>query len=176
MDKVKLEFKVPEVKTTEYQGVKIQVNTFMGAAQQAFLINKYLELYFIKTEIALVALSEYDYLGAEFALKDYVFQTSTNLETATLDNNFYCDPGLWGVIVSEIVNYDEFRRNLDYVVNEIKEQKMLNNQLGKVLSGLLEKLNNIFANITPEEIEKLQKETGELADKLKEVSPLVDRV
>jgi len=176
MDKVKLEFKIPENKTIEYQGVQIQVNPFMGIAQQSFLINKYLEAYFVKTEISLVALSEYDYLGAEFALKDYVFQTSTNLETATLDNNFYCDPGLWSAITSEIVNYDKFRFVLDYIVDEIKEQKMLNNQLGKILSGLLDKLNNVFANITPEEIEKLQKETGELADKLKEVSPLVDKV
>ena len=119
MDKVKLEFKIPENKTSEYQGIQIQVNPFMGVAQQAFLINKYLEMYFTKTEISLVALSEYDYLGAEFALKDYVFQTSTNLETDTLDNNFYCDPWLWDAITSKIVNYAEFRYTVECIVQEI---------------------------------------------------------
>jgi hypothetical protein len=176
MDKVKLEFKIPEMKTFEYQGVQIEVNPFLSAAQQAFLINKYLEAYFIKTEISAVALSEYDYLGAEFTLKDLLCQTSTNLDTDALDSNFYFDPGFWSVITERISNYDDFKHTLDIIVAEIKEQKMLNNQLGKVLSGLLDKLNKIFDNISPEEVEKLQKQTGELVEKLKEVAPLAGKV
>jgi hypothetical protein len=174
MDKVKLEFKIPEAETIEYNGVSIQVIPYLSFAEQVLLINHYLEDYFNDSLDSLIPVSEYNYIEAEFGLKNYVFQTITNIDTTNLNNDIYKDAGLWDAIVSKIANYGDFMDKLNSIVDEIKEQKMLNNQLGKVLSGLLDKLNNIFENITPEEIEKLQEETGKLADKLKEVSPLAD--
>jgi len=175
-DKVKLESKVPDNRIVEYNGVNIEIKPLIGIVEQGFLINKYLEIYFNKSKTAIVGLSEYDYLGAEFTLKDYIFQINTNIDTANLDNDFYCDPDLWEAITFKIIDYEKFRRDLDFIVEEIKEQKFLNNQLGKVLSGLLDKLNNILSNITPEEIEKLQKETGQLAEKLQSVSVIGDKI
>ena len=171
MDKVKLEWKAPEKKTIEYNGIKIQVDPFLSTAQQGFLINSYLETYFGKFDTPLIKMSEYNYLAAEYALKDYIFQIATSIDI-DFDNNFYSDAVLWDKITSEIVNYYDFKEKLDFIVKEVKDQKLVNSQLGNVLSGLLEKVNKIFENITPEEIEKIQKETAALAAKLQEVPVL----
>ena len=174
-EKIKLEFKTPKAKTAEYNGVEIEVIPFLSMGQQVGLINNYLKDYFGKMEEPLTPVSEYNYLIAEFNLKNAILQTITNLDVEFLNNDFYVDFDFWNTIEAEIANYDEFIDNLDYLVNEVKEQLTLNNSTGKVLAGLLEKVTPLLesiANINPEEIEKARVTGLELMDKLEKNSIL----
>jgi len=175
MDKVKLEVKAPKNKKIEYNGIEIEVVPVLSMPEQAFLINRYLQEYFTKSEGSIVQASEYDYFEAEFGLKDYILQANTNIETDGLDSEFYGDIVFWDKLTSEIVNYKDFRNKLDFIVSEIKEQKILNTSVGKVLSDLAVKLSDILdrvGDVSPEEIEKLQKSSAELVDKIEKSSIL----
>lgn len=176
MDKVKLEVKVPEYNTVDYNGIKIEVLSFLGAPEQAFLINRYIQEYF-NPETKVIDGSDYDYFGAELSFRNYVFQGATNIDTTTppLDNNLYVDDSLWDLIVQEISNYGSLRCRLDYIVEDIKSQLLLKNSVGTVLAGLAEKIQPLLenlANISPEEIAKLQESSNELVKKLEESSPI----
>jgi hypothetical protein len=175
MDKVKLEFKIPEKTIVEYNNVKIEIIPFLSFAEQVFLINRYLQEYFDKTTKGLIPDSEYNYFEAEFGLKNSIFQTITNIDTVSLDNDIYADSALWKTITSKIINYYSFMDNLNHILEEIKAQNALNNSLGKVIADLSVKIRTILDNlpeISPQQIENLQKGTEQLADKLKEVSAL----
>jgi hypothetical protein len=174
MDKVKLNVSIPEYKTIEYNGSKIEVLSFLGAPEQAFLINRYIQEYFTP-ETKVIDGSDYDYFGAELSFRNYVFQGATNIDTTTppLDNNLYVDDALWGLVIQEISNYESFRYRLDCIVEEIKGQLVLKNSVGTVLAGLADKIQPLLenlANISPEEIARLQESGSELAKKLEESS------
>lgn len=177
MNKVKLEFKLPKNKTIEHNGTEIEVMPFMRIAEQIVLINRYLFEYFGENKEKVIESVRYNYLEAEFNLKNYIFQSNTNIDYESLENDIYMDCELWEKITSEILNYKEFRKNLDHVVSEVKEQIALDNSLGVVLERLVEKGYGVlekFSEITPEEIEKLQKSGVELSKQLEESSILKD--
>lgn len=171
MDKVKLEFKAPKSKTIEYNGIDIIINPFLEVGAQAVLIEHYLEDYFgEKKEGDILE----PYAKAEYNLLNYVFQICTNIDTIDLDGNLYDDKtNLVNPILDEIVNYWDFRAILTNVVSRKEEQIRLDNSIGKVLGGLVEKAYDLldkFGEVKPEEIEKLQKTSLELADKLEKSS------
>jgi hypothetical protein len=179
MDKVKLVLNVPENRTVEYNGVTFEVKPFLTMGLQAYLINTYLDAYFSKTAESPIVMSEYDYFGAEFALKNFILQANTNIDVDALDNEFYASPAFWWTVVSEIVNYDEFRETLDFIVSDIKEQKVLNSSVGAALSDLISKASKVLdgiADIKPEELEKLQKNSMELVDRIEKSSIINDVV
>ena len=154
MKKVKLNFAVPQPVELEYNGVKFTLTPFISIAHQAFLINRYVEEYFGNVG-HLIGSSEYDYLGAECGLMNYILQGCTNVEVESLDNDIYADQRLWDRIKATIPNYGSFRQNLNYVIEEIKEQKRLKNSLGTVISTLVDKiipLLNELKDISPEEL------------------------
>ena len=175
MDKVTVEFKIPEKKTIVYKGVSIEIIHSLALAHQAVLINRYMGDYFGKSDKPLIPLSDYNYIPAEFNLFNYILQGCTNIDVETLNNDAYVDPEFVERITSEIVNYNDFRYRLENIVGEVKEQLVLANSLGTVISDLVnraEPLLKSLAEITPEQIESTKKAGLELADKLKESSVL----
>jgi len=176
MDKVKLEYKIPEDRTIEYNGIKIIVKPFLSLVQQTFLINRYIDEYFGNAG-KLIGVSDYDYLTAEFSLINYIFQTNTNIETEGLENDIVADSGLWETITHVIVNYKSFRAKLDYIVEDIKAQKLLKNSLGSVISNLADKFLIILEdikNLNPDEIKDIQNKSVELLKELQESSVIKD--
>ena len=173
MDKVKLEFKTPEKKTVEYNGVSIEITPFLGVAEQIGLINRYVEQYFNKAENSLVVGSDYDYLNAEYSFMNYILQTCTNIDIESLPEDIFADDSFWNKIVSQISNYSDFRNKLGYIVNEIKQQEVVRNSLGKVLSDLVAKAYTMMdglAEITPEQLETATSSAMSLMDELKKTS------
>lgn len=175
MDKIKLEYKRPRRKTIKYKDYEISLLPFLGYAEQIFLINHYVNDYFEISENNHIDNTEYDLLGAEFKLKNYMLQMLTNIDTDSLDNDIYADPVFWGVIADNIGNYAEFKRTLSRIVGEIKDQLVLKNSIGKVISDLVEKLYALldkFSDMQPEELEKMQKQGLELLERLEKSSVL----
>jgi hypothetical protein len=175
-NKVKLELKLPENKEIEYNGVKIEIKPFLSLPHQVFLINRYVEEYFVNNK-NMVGGSECDYIGAECSLKNYILQGCTNVDVEGFDNDLYADDSLWGKIYKEIINYYSFRGNLYAVIQEIKEQKEIKSSLGEVISNLIDKIIPILdeiKDITPEQIKELQDKSSQLMKDLQESAVIQD--
>jgi len=171
MKKVKLEFKAPENKTIEYNGITITVNPFLEVGAQSVLIEHYLEDYFSeKQEDDILE----PYAKAEYNLLNYVFQICTNIDTENFDGNLYDDKrNLVEPVLETIENYWDFRNILLNIVNRKEEQIRIDNSIGKILTDLVDKAYELlekFSEVKPEEIEKLQKTGIELAERLEKSS------
>ena len=176
VSKVKLEFKLPDKKVINYNGVNIEIIPLLTFAQQAVIANAYISEYF-SSEPSVINKIENRIFEADYTLKNYVFQISTNLETESMDNNVYADTVLWGKITSEIVNYPDFKNKLDHFVYAINEQNTLKQSVGTILSDLVNRGYEIiqqFSDRNPEAIEKVVEETKSLIKKLEDSSILKD--
>jgi len=175
MDKVKLEYKAPEMVTEAYNGVGFEINPILSAENQVGLINQYIETYFGENEEKFVVESEYSYLEAELQLFNMIVQLNTNIDIDSVVLEMYAEMSLSSKVLGSIQNYGDFRNKLNYVINEIKQQESLRNSIGKVVSDLVAKgydVLNKLTDISPETIEALQKTGLELANTLKESSVL----
>jgi len=178
MDKVKLELKVPKVKTVEYNGVEFTVVPFLGMAEQVVLTNRYIVDYFRVSEKPVVIGNEYNLFEAEFNLKNTLFQMVTNLDTDSMENDLYFDVDLWETVTSQIINYGDFTVRLDKSISEIKEQFTLNSSIGKVVSEFVEKLYPLLekiSDISPEQIQTTLEESKGLLKDLEENSVLTPK-
>jgi hypothetical protein len=176
MDKVKLKFEMGEPKKVTYKGIEIQVNPLLTLAQQAYIIDQYTKEYFGKKNPA-IELSEYDYLQAECALKNYIFQVATNIDIEDLDNDLYIDDELWTDISDSIENYNEFHNSLIIIIKDIKEQKRLDKSIGTVVENLVDKVYSAIEkleNLNGEEIDKAREAGLEMIKQLKDSSILND--
>jgi len=176
--KVKLELKVPKIKTVEYNGVEFTVVPFLGMAEQVVLTNRYVVDYFRESEKPVIIGNEYNSFEAEFNLKNTLFQMVTNLDTDSMVNDLYFDLDLWKAITHEITNYKEFEQRLDKSVSEIKEQFILNSSIGKVVSEFIEKLYPLLekiSDISPEQIKSTLEESKTLMKDLEENSILTPK-
>jgi hypothetical protein len=175
MDKIKLEIKTPENTTIEYNGVSIEINPFIDFSTQVLLINEYVKDLFGDISEIVIPGTKNHIFEAECRLKNYIIQLNTNIDMSEIDNNIYVDDLLWYTINEKLYNYNTFRKSLDAVVHEIKEQEKLDNSLGKVLSDILEKAKdflNQIENISPEDIKELQSVGTGLIKDLQESSVL----
>jgi hypothetical protein len=169
MDKVKLEYGIPENKKFKYMGMEIEVESFIDFEEQLFLIKNYIKDYFGELEEILIPETKYHYLEAECRLMSYVIQLNTNIDMENTKNDVYADCILWDEIITRITNWWKFRNRLDDVIGEILKQEDRENSLGKLLSGLTKKLEDVLNKIsimTPEEIKNIQKTGLELIERL----------
>jgi len=175
MDKVKLELKVPKIKTLEYNGVEFTLVPFLGMAEQVVLTNRYIVDYFGVSEKPIIIGNEYNLFEAEFNLKNTLLQMVTNIDTSSMENDLYFDLSFWEMITSEIINYGGFEIRLDKSVSEIKEQFILNTSIGKVVSEFVEKLYPLLekiSDISPEQIQTTLEESKGLIKDLEKNSVL----
>jgi hypothetical protein len=173
MDKVKLEIKTPENKIIEYDGVSIEINPFIDFSEEVLLINEYIKDFFGDITEIVVEKTKYHVFEAECRLMFYIIQLNTNIDMSDVDNNIYVDDKLWEMITREITNYWNFKRRLDEVVYEVKEQEKLDNSLGKVLSDLLAKAEGFIDQInkiSPDDIKELQNVGMGLIDDLEKAN------
>lgn len=168
-NKVKLELKTPENTTIEYNGVTIEINPYIDFAEEVLLINEYVKDFFGDLNEIVIPKTKYHIYEAECRLIYYIIQLNTNISMENIDNNIYVENILWYRIIEKIINYHEFRKRLDMVVHEIKEQVKLDNSLGKVLNDLKEKAE-IFLDqmnkISPDDLKDIQDKGFELIDEL----------
>ena len=177
MDKVKMEFKAPEKKILEYNGISFELDPFLTSGEQIYLINNYIETYFKYPTNKLVNASEYAYLEAEYGLFNLILMNKTNID-ATVGNfseDLFSDDLFIARVINNINNYGDFRNKLSYIINEIKQQEALKNSVGKVLDELVEKAYSVLAkltDITPEELAKMQESSLSLLKQVEESSIL----
>ena len=173
MEKVKLTAEEREQTSFEYNGQRVIVDSFMGIAQQATLIKRYVDDYFAENPERLILGSEYNYLEAEYNLMDYIIQDSTNIDTEDLEEDVYVNSNIFDRVSGLIQNYGAFKERLYKVVQDVKEQKAIENSAGKIVGDLVKKAYGLLdelAKLNPEEISKIQDVGKELIEELKKNS------
>jgi hypothetical protein len=168
---VKVELKTPKNKNVEFGDIVIEVKPFINIEEQVLLIDNYLVNYFNLDNLGttLVAHSKYDYLKAEYNLIHSVFHLLTNVDIESLNTDLYDATDLWENVKQKIGNYEEFRYKLSRVVADVKEQVVIENSLGFILSGISEKALTVldnFSKLTPDDIEKAKQAGLELLGKI----------
>lgn len=171
MNMVKVELKTPKNKNVEFGDIVIEVKPFINIEEQVLLIDNYLVNYFNLDNLGttLVAHSKYDYLKAEYNLIHSVFHLLTNVDIESLNTDLYDATDLWENVKQKIGNYEEFRYKLSRVVADVKEQVVIENSLGFILSGISEKALTVldnFSKLTPDDIEKAKQAGLELLGKI----------
>lgn len=175
MEKVKLEFGTPENKIIEYNDTKIELVPFLDFEKQIVLIKNYIEDYFGNLQEVLVENTKYHYLEAECRLMNYIIQLNTNIDIESSLNWIYAESQLWDKITSEIVNWWQFRDRLDSIVSDVKREEDLKNSIGTIVGGLLQNLNETldkFSEITPDDVNNMQKGVMETIEKLEKSTVL----
>jgi ElaB/YqjD/DUF883 family membrane-anchored ribosome-binding protein len=174
MDKVKITYDVPENVVISINGIDIEISPFLNLSQQIVLINHYIEDYFSKSENKVITGSDFNYLEAEYNLMYNLLQVATNIDVDSIIPEAITSPlSHIHSIPDHISNYGEFRNSLSKIVDDIKWQKSYENSIGSVLSNFVDKSYEILekiSNISPKEIEEIQKKSENLLEELKDNS------
>ena len=176
--KVDLEYQEPDKIIITHRGVKIELIPFLEFSEQIFLINNYLEVYFgtqefLPNEEVLLAKPKHHIFEAEEKLMLSIIILNTNINIESCKNDVFADSVLWDMITQKISNWWMFRERLNATLEEVKREEEMENSIGSVLTDLIENLNNAIdklTDISPEEIENLQKTGLEMVQRLEESS------
>lgn len=175
MEKIKLKFQTPRPVRVNYGTTWFEITPFLGFSLQVALTEKYLHDLFNPQAAPLVEESKLAYFEAESNLRNYILQALTDLDTENLDADFYVDVAFWEVISRAISNYGEFRYTLQTIVNEALKQRELELSLPNQIQLLIEKAEaalNKFADMNPEQLEKMRTTGLELMERLEKSSVL----
>jgi hypothetical protein len=180
MDKNTIIHHIPKEKEIDFFSQKINIIPFLTTDKQVFLINQYLKDYFApNTESVIIEkFGTYNYFSAELNLMNYIIQMNTDIDTSNFDNNFYSDSYFWDAVTSQIKNYKLFRERLERIVSDVKEELKIEKSIGAVLEKAIVELQNVleqFKDLSPEDIEKLQKKGTRLLEKLEKSTILTDK-
>lgn len=108
--------------------MKIIVDPYISLMNQSIFMRDYIDLLFKEDDF------ENGYFVAEWSLVMAIIDKMTNVqimpEENTIDLNIVVNSGLWDEIRERIVNYDDFKNKLLYVVEKTLEQKALEKSIG----------------------------------------------
>lgn len=174
MEKKKFEFVSDEnFDTIVYQGNKITVTKQLSYSHRVALTDRFVTDYFFSsTDTNPISTSKYDLFGAELSLIIATLDFATNIDVRNKEFNFedFMVTGLWEEIKKCIVNWNDFRSDLDRVVQDIKEQMTLEKSLGYVIEETIDKISfliqQVSEKVTNEDVDKLREVAKEIADEL----------
>lgn len=178
MDKIKIEYKVPENVFIRYgKNVDVEVIPYLDAGTQAGLIARYIKDLFDKDGAVLVEGVEKHRFNAELAQMLYILESNTSIDITTVNENDFFDSKLWQEIVASIANYEQFRIRQEEIVMDYEDQMDKLTSTGVVLSGLMSKLSSFvdsLAELTPESIASLQETGKSLIEQLEQSKVVQD--
>jgi len=173
VEKIILEFTKKKNESFDFLDKKIQVVGFIGIASQIILANIYLDAYFNPElkNIEDMFLSGWDYLGAENALMLAILDKLTNVTVfdenrSAMNVDYVVESGLWYHVKTSIENYDEFRASLEVLVENAKQEELMQRSLGGVIDELTIKLVDFVNSLVDMDISDsgLEKIAGQIAE------------
>lgn len=168
MEKVKLEVSQRPDVIIQYSGKNISVNPVIKISEQKEMRDVYLVSMFNKGET-----NESDESFAEYMLRREILKVKVGIDvdSETLDN---IDELVWGdfyeKVVSNIVNYKEFRNILSLSLENKLKLISLKNSSGYLMKGLFEKVNpiiNTFSEMAQGDLDSLKKTMLEIVEEIK---------
>lgn len=176
MNKIKLEFTIPQSVVVMYNNQEVMVNPFLSLSAQLFLIRKYVEDFLTQPEgVEKIPGTRYNYFIAEANLAMRVLEICTNIDRSSITNDLVADVEFYWEVISKINGFEAFSQKLNNIVNEIKEQDALDKSVGSVIKEISVKAFDFLdslPNMDPEELKTLAGQNSELFKKLSD-SPLM---
>jgi len=175
MEKISIELKKVEPQERYINGKMFLVEQYISRDVENKLIKFYMDTYF-STETFEGAIPEIkplrNYIAAERVLQMSMIDLLSNIDISTLDFDLFIAHVGFNTISSNLVNYDEFRNNLDRVVSIIEKQL----ELSQTITTLKEQLYTFLAELpTKFDIEGMKTQLSSLATEVKDspLSPLL---
>lgn len=172
MDKVKIDFQIPEKIKVDYRGQEIELIPFITIPQQIYLINEYVNDYYNDLGKHFIEKDKYNYLEAEFNMVSYLTQLLTNVDP-DISHDMVGDNEYISLFEENVENYNIFRKRLLNTLNSITNQIEIENSIGPIMAKLVNKGYDIlesFSELEPEDIEKLQNKSIDMLKQLDESS------
>ena len=167
-----------EMQDDKGKKTEINVKRYLSSDEQLVLIESYIEELFTK--------SPNNYFSAnlstaENSLMAQVIEICTDIELVSEDSkskkpkpmftidDVFANYYIWERIMASIDNYKEFRKRLDFVVEEYKEQRRLNFSAGKAIDAVYSKISGFVSkfldtDFSPDKINGLKELLKEIND------------
>jgi hypothetical protein len=168
MEKTKLKFSKKSNVPFTYSGFEISVQPIIGIEDQRKLRDIYIESFFNEGRDG-----RWDESFAEFMFRRAVISLKTNIEIESIQDVQELDEMIWGElyekISSSISNYSQAHASVKKSSeNEVKRMDV-ESGIGKVISGLFEKIKPFIDSVLemkPEDLEKMKSEANDLVSKI----------
>ena len=151
----------------EFNEKDVLVMPFIDLTNKAIYIKNYVQTYFDGMDFV------DNYLEAEWGLMLSVVGDMTNFEIKeTLDINTLIDSGFWDMIRSKIENYQEFRNDLQMILDYQNKQQEIEKSVGAILENVSNKLIEFLNKLM--ELDVSSEGTSKLISELKETMQTFD--
>ena len=138
MEKIKISLDVNKQETKVCDGMAYQIVPYLSLESKLQIIEPYLESLFADANIAK------NYLIAEYSLMVSVVDFCTNIDIEDEDIiGKLVSTGLWDEIRKNIINYNEFRKELETIVEMRKEQDSVFSNLNDLIFRIGDFITNI---------------------------------
>jgi len=132
----------------EYREQTIKVIPYLDLKSKVELMKSYVEEFFSNTNITST------YMIAQYSLILGIVDYQTDIDITNLDVDDIINSGLWDQIKYHILNYDEFKNEIGEVVKFMRENIVVENSVGNVLSNLSMNLTNFLTKISEIDLSK----------------------
>ncbi len=155
---------------------EIEIVPYIDINLQSTFINDYCRAYF-NPNSKLIEKMSWDYFGAEYGIRMEIIDRLTNVSLIEPDGKTDIDyatvlaSGLWDLVEKEIVNYWEFRDNLDYVIESIKEEYYFSKSVGATIDSFTEKIGAFLDKLSafsPEDVKDIGQQGSKLLREIEE--------
>ena len=147
----------------------VEIIPYLDTVAQTMLINDYIEQYFNPDQPSIKGTNR-DYFGAEYGLRLIIIDRFTNIsikkeDGSDIDVITLLASGVWEAIENKIENYNEFRKNLFFILESIEDEITISKSLGSVVDSFANKIGGYLETLSQLSTEDI-KEVGEQATKL----------
>ena len=170
MDRKSFSFEIPKNIVINWGKNQIDIKPFISMEEQAVVIENYVVNYF--TAMGDLTLSQSRVL-AEYMSKLDIIEMCTNMVREEVKDVVFYN-GLWDEIEKNIVNYSEYRRILDRILEQASRDVSDRKQLGSIvdmfaikIESMLTKLGSSLESFKPEDLDKAKELAKTLGDQLK---------
>ncbi len=155
--KLNIVLKEQKPQEIDFQGKTILVYPHFKLTDKIFYTDIYLAALFNESEEDWAT----RYFSAEYTLCMEILGRQTNIDVGKLDVQIV-KMGLWGAVLPCFPDYDNFRKDLEKVVEWVKFQKQQEKSLGSVIESLVDRLEGMAGQIAGMDTGQLVKITDEL--------------
>lgn len=129
----------------------VKVKKYLSLAEQKEIARAYCENYF--TPSADVGFTNRSRFEAQSILMLTILDLCTDIQMFDEDkplftiDMLFLNMSLWNKIIAEIGNFDEFKHNLTYIVNEVENMLALEKSIGTTIDNAYARLSSIITSV-----------------------------
>ena len=168
MEKKSFNIESEDLVILRFQKQEIQVNPYISVSLQKALMNYYMEAMSLDGKI------EDKFIEAEQTVMLAMIDNLTNIEIEGMDLDVIITSGLWNQIRSCIINYEDFRIDLESALKMMRENDAIRNSVDSMIAalvldirGLIEKFATV--DLSEEGVSKILKALNTEKDEINKI-------